>query len=86
MRFLFLLFFLVFCNTKILIALDTKSTHAVVLDFETEDILFSKNKDELTPPASMTKIMTVYIVFDRIRPRFQKWISVYIDIYTSPPL
>jgi len=67
MRFLFLVFLLLFSRTHIAIALDTKSTHAIVLDFDTEDILFAKKENELTPPASMTKIMTVYIVFDRLK-------------------
>ena len=64
---LFLLIFLILCNSKSLVALDTKSTHAIILDYETEDILFSKKENELTSPASMTKIMTAYIVFDRIK-------------------
>ena len=47
--------------------LDTKAEQAIVIDFETNEILFEKNADQKIPPASMTKIMTVYVVFDRIK-------------------
>ena len=48
-------------------SLDTKSEQAVVIEFDTNEILFEKNAEESTPPASMTKIMTVYAAFDRIK-------------------
>ena len=44
MRLIFLLFLLVSFYTKILLALDTKSTHAMILDFETDDILLIYGK------------------------------------------
>jgi len=47
-------------------ALDTKAEQAIVVNFDTNEILFEKNSNTLVPPASMTKIMTVYVVFDRI--------------------
>ena len=53
--------------TSSLLALDTKATHAIIVDFDTKDILFSKKHNDFTPPASMTKIMTSYIVFDHIK-------------------
>ena len=48
-------------------SLDTKAEQAVVIEFDTNEILFEKNAEESTPPASMTKIMTVYAAFDRIK-------------------
>jgi D-alanyl-D-alanine carboxypeptidase (penicillin-binding protein 5/6) len=36
------------------------------MDFDTNEILFEKNSNIKTPPASMTKIMTVYAAFDRL--------------------
>jgi D-alanyl-D-alanine carboxypeptidase len=39
---------------------------AVILDFETGEVLFSKDEDRLRPPASMTKNVTVYIIFEEI--------------------
>ena len=48
-------------------AIDTKAKQAVVVDYNTNEILFEKNSDQKLPPASMTKIMTVYVAFDRIK-------------------
>tara|TARA_B100000579_G_scaffold418659_1_gene416467 strand:+ start:547 stop:1593 length:1047 start_codon:yes stop_codon:yes gene_type:complete len=39
---------------------------AVVIDAETGKVLFEKNKDKKTYPASMTKIMTTLIVFEKL--------------------
>ncbi len=41
--------------------------YAVLIDFDTGEVLFSKNADKRFRPASMTKLMTVYIVFCAIR-------------------
>ncbi|MBT4952280.1 MAG: D-alanyl-D-alanine carboxypeptidase [Pelagibacteraceae bacterium] len=60
--FVYLLIFPVSVN-----AIDTKAEHAIVIDFDTNEILFEKNSNLKTPPASMTKIMTVYAAFDRIK-------------------
>ena len=40
---------------------------AIVVDFETSKVLFEKNADTKNYPASLTKIMTLYIVFDYIK-------------------
>jgi len=47
--------------------IDTKAKQAVVIDFDTNEVLFDKNSNQRVIPASMTKIMTVYIAFDRIK-------------------
>ena len=47
--------------------MSTSADYAFILDADTETPLFSKNGDEAMVPASMTKIMTAYMVFDRIR-------------------
>ena len=65
MRFLFLLSTLIFISHYSL-AIDTKAEHAIVVDYNTNEILFEKNADMKIEPASMTKIMTVYAAFDRI--------------------
>ncbi len=39
---------------------------AIVVDYDTGDVLFEKNADTKNYPASLTKIMTLYIVFDYI--------------------
>ena len=48
-------------------AVDTKAEQAIVMDFNTNEILYEKNADQKVAPASMTKIMTVYVAFDRIK-------------------
>ena len=59
------LFFLFFSSNSI--AIDTKAEQAIVIDYDTNEILFEKNSNLKTPPASMTKIMTVYVAFDRLK-------------------
>ena len=59
-----LISFILFCSK--LFAIDTKAEQAIVMDFDTNEILFEKNSNIKTPPASMTKIMTVYAAFDRL--------------------
>jgi D-alanyl-D-alanine carboxypeptidase (penicillin-binding protein 5/6) len=39
---------------------------AVLLDFDTEEELFTNNGDERCVPSSMTKIMTAYLVFEAL--------------------
>lgn len=46
--------------------IETDASHAVIMDHETGELLWSKNGDDLMIPASMTKIMTAHVVFDRI--------------------
>ena len=58
---------LIFLISKNLFAIDTKAEQAIVMDFDTNEILFEKNSNSKTPPASMTKIMTVYAAFDRLK-------------------
>ena len=65
MNFIFT-FLIVLFTSFYVFAIDTKSEQAVVIDFNTGEVLFNKNADVKVPPASMTKIMTVYMVFDRI--------------------
>ena len=64
---IFLLIFLsYFILTVKSFAIDTKANQAIVIDFNTKEILFKKNSNTKIIPASMTKIMTVYVAFDRI--------------------
>lgn len=46
--------------------MDTPASHAVIMDHETGTILFSKHGDEPMIPASMTKMMTAFLVFELI--------------------
>lgn len=49
------------------LAFDTKATHALLMDADTGYVMFEKEADKPMPPASMSKLMTVYIVFDALK-------------------
>lgn len=49
------------------VALETSAREAVVIEAATGRVLFEKNAEERMPPASMSKLMTVYMVFSRLR-------------------
>lgn len=46
---------------------DTKASHAYLIDYDTGAVLLDKQADELMPPASMSKLMTAYILFEQIK-------------------
>lgn len=53
--------------------IEVNSTHALLVDYNTGQVLLAKNPDEPLEPASMTKIMTAYMVMKalnsgRIKP------------------
>lgn len=48
-------------------ALQTTAKHAILVDATTGAVLFEKAADEPMPPASMSKIMTSYLVFKRLK-------------------
>ncbi len=47
--------------------IDTEAETAIIIDGDTGQILFEKNKNIKTYPASMTKIMTVLIIFEKLK-------------------
>jgi D-alanyl-D-alanine carboxypeptidase (penicillin-binding protein 5/6) len=48
-------------------AIVTAAKEAIVIDFNTGSILLDKNADEQMVPSSMSKLMTVYLVFERLK-------------------
>ncbi|SIT03581.1 D-alanyl-D-alanine carboxypeptidase (penicillin-binding protein 5/6) [Roseivivax lentus] len=48
-------------------AFDTSARAAFVLDQKTGTVLLAKNADEALPPASMSKLMTLYMAFEAVR-------------------
>lgn len=46
---------------------DTVAKWAIALDFATGVTLLDKQADEEMPPSSMTKLMTIYLVYDRLK-------------------
>ncbi|GGC53146.1 D-alanyl-D-alanine carboxypeptidase [Siccirubricoccus deserti] len=47
--------------------LDTQARQALIIDFDTDAVLLDKNADERMPPSSMSKLMTMYMVFDMLK-------------------
>ncbi len=67
---------LAFCTSILLVAfpalhpaaaLESKAREAILMDAVTGTVLFEKNADASMPPASMSKIMTVYMVFEQLK-------------------
>ena len=48
-------------------AFETKARNAILMDFETGKYIFTKNHQEMIPPASMSKLMTVYVLLNKIK-------------------
>jgi D-alanyl-D-alanine carboxypeptidase (penicillin-binding protein 5/6) len=48
-------------------AYDVPARAAILIEHETGQVLFAKNPDEPLPPASMSKLMTVFMVFERLK-------------------
>ena len=48
-------------------AFETQATSAWLYDVETDTVLFEKNAHEPIPPASMSKLMTLYMLFEALR-------------------
>ncbi|MBV2358187.1 D-alanyl-D-alanine carboxypeptidase [Thalassococcus sp. CAU 1522] len=48
-------------------AFDTRAQAAYVLDVKTGTVLMAKNADQPLPPASMSKLMTLYVAFEAVR-------------------
>ncbi|MBX7146550.1 MAG: D-alanyl-D-alanine carboxypeptidase [Alphaproteobacteria bacterium] len=47
----------------------TSANAAYVLDLKTNTVLYNKNGDTPLPPASMSKLMTIYVLFDALKQK-----------------
>ena len=47
--------------------IETQAKHALILEVETGAVLLDKGTEERIPPASMSKIMTAYVVFGMLK-------------------
>ena len=47
-------------------AVETPAKQALLIDFHTGTVLFEKDSDVAMPPASMSKLMTTYMVFEQL--------------------
>ena len=48
-------------------AIDTIAREMILVDATTGTVLAEKNPDERMPPSSMSKLMTLYVVFELLR-------------------
>ncbi len=46
--------------------IETPAKQAILVDHATGTVLFSKNPEQSMPPSSMSKLMTLYMLFDRL--------------------
>ena len=49
------------------LALNTTASQAIIYDYETKTVIFEKNSKELVSPSSMSKIMTIYYLFKKLK-------------------
>ena len=56
----------------------TPAKQVVIYDHEADEILFEKNSNNLMKPASMAKVMTSYIVFDKIKDKSLKMSDTFL--------
>ena len=61
-----LIFLLFAFNCQTLLSFDSSAKNILLIDFDTNQVLFSKNEDKKIYPASMSKLMTLYILFDSL--------------------
>ncbi len=48
-------------------AIETKAKNLILMDYDTGHYLYQKEAQKMIPPASMSKLMTIYIVFSKLK-------------------
>lgn len=48
-------------------AIETKARNVILMDYDTGQYLYAKEHDKMVPPASMSKLMTVNMIFEKIK-------------------
>ena len=46
---------------------DIKAPYAILMDYDSGKVLYEKNSNIAVPPSSMSKLMTIYYVFDKLK-------------------
>ncbi len=62
-----IIFLLFIIKTSLVQAIETPAKQGILYDYETKTVLFEKNSDDLMSPSSMSKIMTIYYLFKKIK-------------------
>ncbi|MEA1938107.1 MAG: D-alanyl-D-alanine carboxypeptidase family protein [Pseudomonadota bacterium] len=58
--------FVIFAAPAWAVPVQTRAEHAILIDIQTDTVLLEKNADDPMPTASMSKTMTMYMVFDAL--------------------
>ncbi len=64
---LYILSLLLFANTTFGRVPDIKAPYAILMDYDSGKILYEKNANVAVPPSSMSKLLTIYKVFELIK-------------------
>ncbi len=64
---IYILVLVIVCTGTASWAMETSARQTIVVDDSTHTVLFEKNADEPMPPSSMSKLMTVYVVFKKLK-------------------
>ncbi len=68
LAFMALVFWVVFAGHALAQAkFETKAKWAILMDAGTNSVLFAKNSEKLMPPASMSKVMTLAVIFRALK-------------------
>ena len=59
-----IIFCILFFYSTPVFSFDNNSEYALLIDYKTDQILFEKNSNKKIFPASMSKLMTLYVLFD----------------------
>ena len=65
--FLVLATILLYPTVSVAVDFETRAKQAYLIEAETGTVLFSKNENDLIPPASLAKLMTMELVFDALK-------------------
>ena len=63
----FVFILLCFIKNVLPVPISTKANFAILMDYETGNVLFDKNPNSRIFPASMSKLLTLYILFEFIK-------------------
>jgi D-alanyl-D-alanine carboxypeptidase len=47
--------------------METRARQAIIIDYSSGTVLLEKEADQLTTPSSMTKMMTTYLIFKKLK-------------------
>lgn len=61
------LFFATCMHSTMSFAMTTKAKKAIVVDYNSGNVLFEKDADKRMPTSSMSKVMTMYMVFEALK-------------------